>query len=56
MIRCPEELAFTAEEKPVEDPRMARSWQGSLWRVRLKSGKLDRFRMIFEFVKADREA
>ena len=47
IIRCPEGLAFTAEEKPVTDPRMARNWPGSLWRVKLKSGKLERFRMTF---------
>ena len=56
IIRCPEGLEYTAEEKPVTDSRMARSWPGSLWRVRLKSGKLERFRMIFEFAKTDREA
>jgi hypothetical protein len=56
IIRCPEGLEYTAEEKPVADSRMARSWPGSLWRVRLKSGKLERFRMIFEFAKTDREA
>ena len=56
IIRCPEGLAFTAEEKPVTDPRMARNWPGSLWRVKLKSRKLERFRMTFEFSETDREA
>ena len=56
IIRCPEGLEFSAEEKPVTDPRMARSWPGSLWRIRLKSGKLERFRTVFEFAEADREA
>ena len=56
IIRCPEGLEYTAEEKPVTDPRMARSWPGSLWRIRLKSEKLERFRMTFEFAAADREA
>ena len=55
-IRCPEGLAFTAEEKPVTDARMARNWPGSLWRVKLKSGKLDCFRMKFVFSAKDREA
>ena len=55
-IRCPEGLAFTAEEKPVTDARMARSWPGSLWRVRLKSEKADAFRMTFVFSANDREA
>ncbi|MBP5725693.1 MAG: heparinase II/III family protein, partial [Clostridia bacterium] len=56
LIRCPEGLAFTAEEKPVTDPRMARSWPGSLWRVKLQSGETERFRMNFLFTAADREA
>ena len=55
-IRCPEELTFTAEEKPVTDARMARNWPGSLWRGRLKSKKADVFRMTFEFSANDREA
>ena len=55
-IRCPEGLTFTAEEKPVTDARMARSWPGSLWRVRLKSAKADKFRMTFVFSANDREA
>ena len=55
-IRCPEGLAFTAEEKPVTDTRMARNWPGSLWRVKLKSGALDSFRMKFVFSAKDREA
>ena len=56
IIRCPEGLAFTAEEKPVTDPRMARSWPGSLWRIRLESEKLERFRMTFEFAETNPEA
>ena len=55
-IRCPERLAFTAEEKPVTDTRMARSWPGSLWRVKLAGGRTDRFRMTFVFSAKDREA
>ena len=49
LIRCPEGLAFTREEKPVTDARMARNWPGSLWRVKLTAGKADRFRMTFVF-------
>ena len=56
MIRYPEGLAFTAEEKPVTDARMARSWPGSLWRVMLRSGLTEQFRMTFVFSAADREA
>ena len=55
VIRCPEGLAFTAEEKPVTDTRMARNWPGSLWRVMLRSGATDRFRMTFVFSAEDRE-
>ena len=55
-IRCPEGLAFSAEEKPVTDPRMARSWPGSLWRVRLQSGKTDEISAAFIFTAAEREA
>ena len=56
LIRCPEGLAFSAEEKPVKDPRMAKNWPGSLWRVKLRSGKTNRFRMKFEFLPNNREA
>ena len=55
VIRCPEGLTFAAEEKPVTDPRMARSWPGSLWRVKLQSGQTESFRMTFEFSAEDRE-
>ena len=55
-ILCPEGLAFEAEEKPVTDPRMARNWPGSLWRVSLRSEKTDRFRMTFRFSAKDQEA
>jgi hypothetical protein len=56
VIRCPEGLAFTAEEKPVTDARMKRSWPGSLWRASLRSEPADRFRMQFDFSAGDREA
>jgi len=56
IIRCPEGLAFTAEEKPVTDARMKRNWPGSLWRVSLRSEPADRFRMQFIFSAGDREA
>ena len=56
MITCPAGLVFSAEEKPVTDPRMARNWPGSLWRVKLRSGISDRFRMEFRFSVNDREA
>ena len=55
-IRCPEGLEFSAEEKPVTDGRMARNWPGSLWRVRLRGLKTDRFRMEFVFSASGREA
>ena len=48
-IRYPAGLTFTAEEKPVTDARMRRNWPGSLWRVKLKSGAVDRFDARFEF-------
>ena len=54
-IRCPEGLEFSAEEKPVTDARMARNWPGSLWRVRLRGRKTDRFRMEFVFSASGRE-
>ena len=56
IIRCPEGLAFTAEEKPVTDARMKRSWPESLWRVSLRSEPANRFRMQFVFTAGDREA
>ena len=55
-VRCPEGLKFTAEEKPVTDGRMARSWPGSLWRVTLQGAETEQFRMTFEFTARDREA
>ena len=55
LIRCPEGLAFEAEEIPVTDARMAHSWPGSLWRVKLKGGRTDRFRMEFIFTAKDQE-
>ena len=56
LIRCPEGLEFSAEEKPVTDARMARNWPGSLWRVHLRGRKTDRFRMEFVFSASGREA
>ena len=55
VIRCPEGLSFEAEEKPVTDPRMARNWPGSLWRVKLRSAAADRFRTTFIFSSAKGE-
>ena len=55
-ISCPEELDFSAEEKPVTDPRMARNWSGSLWRVLLRSEAAADFRAEFVFSATDREA
>ena len=55
-IRCPEGLAFSAEEQPVMDLRMARSWPGSLWRVRLQSGKTNQISAAFLFAAAEQEA
>lgn len=56
MIRFPKGLAFTAEEKPVTDPRMKRNWPGSLWRVMLSSEDTARFWMTFEFTAQEQEA
>jgi len=56
LIRYPEGLALSLEEKPVTDPRMAKNWPGSLWRVKLSSGKTDRFRMRFVFSARNQEA
>ena len=55
-ISCPEELEFSAEEKPVTDPRMARNWPGSLWRVRLQGKPCKRFSAEFAFTVKDQEA
>ena len=55
-IRCPEGLTFSAEEKPVTDPRMARNWQGSLWRVLLRHEPEERFRPEFVFSAISQEA
>ena len=55
-IRYPAELKAAAEERPVTDPRMARSWPGSLWRLTLTGEKTERFRMDFVFTARDREA
>jgi hypothetical protein len=56
VIRCPEGLAFSAEEKPVTDPRIARNWHGSLWRVKLTAGCAESFQMRFVISAKDREA
>ena len=54
LIRCPEALTFSLEEKPVKDARMARSWPGSLWRVTLKSEAMKRFHTEFVFTVKER--
>lgn len=56
MIGFPEGLAFSAEEKPITDARMARNWPGSLWRVKLQSEKTDRISAAFVFSAAEQEA
>ena len=56
VIHCPDGLAFSAEEKAVTDPRMARNWPGSLWRVKLSAGYVESFQMRFVFQQKDREA
>lgn len=56
VIRCPEGLAYTAEERPVTDARMARNWPGSLWRVKLTGAAAERFSMTFVITTEDREA
>ena len=55
-ILCPAGLSFEAEEKQVTDPRMARSWPGSLWRILLRSEKTTQFRMTFRFSAMNQEA
>ena len=55
-IRCPEGLDFSVEEKPVTDPRMARNWPGSLWRVRLQGKPAKDFSAEFAFAAKDQEA
>ena len=54
-IRCPEELSFEAEEIRITDPRMAKNWPGSLWRVKLRSRITDSFRTGFFFSAKNRE-
>lgn len=46
-IQCPEGLTFTAEEIPITDARMKRSWPGSLWRVLLRSEPRKTFQAEF---------
>ena len=55
VIRCPEELAFTAEERAVTDSRMARSWPGSFWRVLLRNEAAERFHAEFVFTSRKQE-
>ena len=55
-IRCPADLAFSFEEKAVTDPRMVRSWNGSLWRVLLRGEPEKHFRAEFVFSATDQEA
>ncbi len=55
-VKCPDGLEYKAEEIPVTDPRMARSWPGSLWRVLLRSGPAEAFRAEFLFTAKKREA
>ena len=55
-LKIPEGLDFSAEEIPVTDARMARSWPGCLWRVLLRSEAAACFRMEFVFSAPDREA
>ena len=54
LIRCPEHLTFSREEKPVTDPRMARNWPGSLWRVTLTGEAAERFHTEFVFTAKER--
>ena len=56
VIRCPESMEYSVEERPVTDARMARNWPGSLWRVMLRGGAADCFRATFVFSAKDREA
>ena len=54
LIRCPEHLTFSREETPVTDPRMARNWPGSLWRVTLTGEAAERFHTEFVFTAKER--
>lgn len=48
-LRLPDKLALQAEELPVTDARMARSFPGSLWRVSLSAPEAAAHRMTFLF-------
>ncbi len=55
-ISVPEGLDFAAEEIPVTDPRMARSFPGSLWRVTLTGGSGDRIDRVFVITRREPHA
>ena len=54
-LRYPAELEAEIREIPVTDPRMARNWPGSLWRVALRGKPAVRFRAKFAFEAEGRE-
>ena len=50
------ELRVEIEEIPVEDPRMARSYPGSLWRVRMRAEAAGAHRVTFLMRRSDGHA
>ena len=51
-MRYPKELRFSCEEVKVTDPRMARNYPGSLWRVCLTAAEASALRAVFACRKA----
>ena len=49
----PENLQAEVEEIPVTDPRMARNFPGSLWRVKLTAEAAESFEAMFLFSRQD---
>ena len=55
-LALPEGLTCEAEEIPVSDPRMARNYPGSLWRVLLTAAEAKTFDMTWTFRKEEQHA
>ena len=51
ILRCPKGLAWRTEEIPVTDPRMSRSWPGSLWRLTLTGDMPETLDAVFHLGK-----
>ena len=51
-LTYPKEMRAEAEEIPVTDPRMARNWPGSLWRLKLTANPAADFSAEFSVHKA----